>query len=307
MQNITSKASSYRVATAQAVVHVGSELTISAIREKTVPKGDVLEVSRTAGLFAVKRTSDMIPDCHPLPVEFCEIRFMLDSQTVTIEVEVATVYKTGLEVEAMHGASVVALTIYDMLKPIDKQVEIRTIRLLQKSGGKQSLMTHDRTGAKLETLCGVLVVSDSVYAGKVRDESGQILKDELGRYTNVPVAIEVVPDEKEAITDAVRSFITKGTSLLFTTGGTGASNRDVTPDAILPLLEVNLIGVSEALRNSGQQRTPYAMLSRGVAGFIGETFIATLPGSPSGVRDGISVLLPHVFHLLKVRNGERHN
>jgi cyclic pyranopterin monophosphate synthase len=124
MVDITHKIVSQRIATAQAIVKVGKSETIAAIVNKTVPKGDVLEVSRTAGLFAVKNTSNAIPDCHPLPIEYTAISFQIHEMEIHIEVEVKTIYKTGVEVEAMHGASVVALTMYDMLKPIDKNVEI---------------------------------------------------------------------------------------------------------------------------------------------------------------------------------------
>src|SRR6187549_701643 len=112
MINITHKIKTHRVAVAEAVVQVSRQETIDAILHKHVPKGDVFEASRIAGLFGVKRTSDMIPDCHPLPIEFTEIRHRIDGLEIYVEVEVHTIYKTGVEVEAMHGASVVALTMY---------------------------------------------------------------------------------------------------------------------------------------------------------------------------------------------------
>ena len=131
MVDITHKITTQRTATAQAIVKVGDPATIQAIRDKNVPKGDVLEVARTAGLFAVKNTSNAIPDCHPLPIEFTEIKYEILEMEIYIEITVKTIYKTGVEVEAMHGASIVALTMYDMLKPIDKNVEISTVKLLQ--------------------------------------------------------------------------------------------------------------------------------------------------------------------------------
>src|SRR5574338_1115624 len=136
MIDITNKIKTHRSAIAQAIVSVSSDKTIEAIKNKTVPKGDVLEASRVAGLFGIKRTSDMIPDCHPLPIEFASVKHSIEGLDIIIETEVHTIYRTGVEVEAMHGASVVALTIYDMLKPIDKEVEISKIKLVQKKGGK---------------------------------------------------------------------------------------------------------------------------------------------------------------------------
>src|SRR5215210_7395711 len=136
MVDITHKVKSLRKAIATAIVKVSKQETIDAIQNKLVPKGDVFEFSRAAGLLAVKKTSDVIPDCHPLPVEFTSISYSIEGLDINIFVEVHTIYRTGVEVEAMHGAAVTALTMYDMLKPIDKQIEISTIKLLNKKGGK---------------------------------------------------------------------------------------------------------------------------------------------------------------------------
>src|SRR4051812_30002762 len=136
MVNITHKITTLRQATATAIVKVSSQETIDAVQQRKVPKGDVFEFSRAAGLLAIKKTSDVIPDCHPLPVEYAAITHAIDGLNIIVTVEVHTIYKTGVEVEAMHGASVTALTMYDMLKPIDKEIEISTIKLENKKGGK---------------------------------------------------------------------------------------------------------------------------------------------------------------------------
>src|ERR1700755_3445022 len=104
MNNITNKVSSLRQATATAVVNVSKQETIDAVQSRQVPKGDVFEFSRAAGLLAIKKTSDVIPDCHPLPVEYAAITHEIDGLSILVTVEVHTVYKTGVEVEAMHGA-----------------------------------------------------------------------------------------------------------------------------------------------------------------------------------------------------------
>jgi cyclic pyranopterin monophosphate synthase len=138
MVNITHKTHTLRKAIAQAIVRLSRHETLNVIKENRVPKGDIFQMAKAAGLFAAKRTSDMIPDCHPLPVEFTEVRYRMEDLSIFIEVEVHTVYKTGVEVEAMHAASVVALTMYDMLKPIDSAITIEQIKLLEKKGGKSS-------------------------------------------------------------------------------------------------------------------------------------------------------------------------
>ena len=132
MVNITHKSSTLRKAIAEAVLSVSSQETIDAIVNNRVPKGNVFEMAKTAGLFAAKKTSDVIPDCHPLPIEFTSIQFEIKDLDIHITSEVHTIYKTGVEVEAMYSASVVALTMYDMLKPIDKNIEIKNIKNILK-------------------------------------------------------------------------------------------------------------------------------------------------------------------------------
>ncbi len=139
MVDITHKKNTLRTAVAQAIVEVSSEETIRAIQNKTVPKGDVFAMSKAAGLLGVKKTADLLPDCHPLPIEYTDISYEIEGLQIRILITVKTNYKTGVEVEAMHGASIVALNMYDMLKPIDKGVEIARIRLLSKTGGKSDI------------------------------------------------------------------------------------------------------------------------------------------------------------------------
>ncbi|PCJ82543.1 MAG: cyclic pyranopterin monophosphate synthase MoaC [Bacteroidetes bacterium] len=139
MVDITNKTATLRTAVAQAIVQVSSQKTIDAIKNKTVPKGDVFSMSKAAGLLGVKKTPELLPDCHPLPIEFTDITYEINDLQIKVLITVKTIYKTGVEVEAMHGASVVALNMYDMLKPIDKGIEIQNIRLLKKTGGKSDI------------------------------------------------------------------------------------------------------------------------------------------------------------------------
>ena len=187
MVNITQKNSSLRKAIASAIVSVSSQATIDAVVNKKVPKGDVFEFSRAAGLLAVKKTSDVIPDCHPLPVEYTAITHTVEGFNIIINVEVHTVYKTGVEVEAMHGAAVTALTMYDMLKPIDKNVEISSIKLVSKTGGKSDAATADNIRS------AVVVCSDTVSQGKAEDTSGKAIVKRLYGY-RIDASYHIVPD-----------------------------------------------------------------------------------------------------------------
>jgi cyclic pyranopterin phosphate synthase len=302
MVDITHKIITQRTATAQAIVKVGSPATMQAILNKTVPKGDVLEVSRTAGLFAVKNTSNSIPDCHPMPIEFTGIEYELLEDSVLIKVTVKAIYRTGVEVEAMHGASIVALTMYDMLKPIDKQVEISTIKLLYKKGGKSDYGVKEN----LDLSVAVIVCSDSVSSGKKEDRAGKVISDKIKNLGLSVSSYSVIPDEVLDIQEAVNKLCSANKDLVILTGGTGLSNRDVTPEAIIPMLDRRIPGIEEAIRSYGQDRTPYAMLSRSVVGFKGNTLIMALPGSTAGASESMDAVFPSILHLFKILNGFNH-
>ncbi|HMQ76195.1 MAG TPA: bifunctional molybdenum cofactor biosynthesis protein MoaC/MoaB [Flavobacteriales bacterium] len=297
MIDITHKPTTLREATATALVTVSDPATITALKEKQVPKGDVLESARVAALFGVKKTHELIPDCHPLPIEHAACTFEVGAMEIVVTMRVRTIYRTGVEVEAMHGASVAALTIYDMLKPIDKGVVISGIRLLEKKGGKSDW--KDRFDMPVKA--AVLVISDSVSSGKKEDKAGEAIAERL-RKLDVQVAGQVVvPDEPDQVAAKVKAWADEGLDLVLTTGGTGLSPRDRTPDAIAPLLDREVPGIMEAARSYGQERMPWAMMSRGIAGMIGRTLVITLPGSTRGAQETMDALFPFVLHVVKVQ------
>jgi cyclic pyranopterin monophosphate synthase len=303
MIDITHKNTTLRIAEAQAIVKVGASETIEAIISDTVPKGNVFAMSKAAGLLAVKKTADLLPDCHPMPIEATAITFEIKDLEIIIKVLVKTIYKTGVEVEAMHGASVVALNIYDMLKPIDKEIEIYNIKLLSKKGGKSDYKDAFAKDIK----AAVVVCSDTISKGIKTDKAGLVIQEKLLSLGLQNVSYEIIPDEAIAIEKQVSNHKNAGTQLLVFTGGTGLSVRDVTPDTILPLLEREIPGIAETARNYGQQRMPYAMLSRSIAGTIGGMLVLTLPGSTNGAKETMDALFPQVLHAFKVLRGERHD
>ena len=305
MVDITSKTYTLRKAIATAIVKVSKQETIDAIITKQVPKGDVFEMAKAAGLLGVKKTPDLLPDCHPLPIEFTAIRYRIDGLEIHIELEVHTIYKTGVEVEAMHGASVVALTMYDMLKPIDKGIEISTIRLIEKKGGKSDF--KDKFKNRKDLKAAVIVCSDTISVGQKEDKAGKAIIAKL-EICGVEIgAYEIIPDEKDQIQNCVHRFSKEKYNLLIYTGGTGLSARDVTPESIEPLLDRRISGIEEAIRNYGQDRTPYSMLSRSVAGVKGDMLILALPGSTNGAKESMDAVFPQVLHIFGILKGSRHD
>ena len=303
MVDITFKASTLRIATAQAAVVVSKQETIDAINNKTVPKGDVFAMSKAAGLLGVKKTADLLPDCHPMPIEFTGIEYNIEGLEITITMTVKTIYKTGVEVEAMHGASIVALNLYDMLKPIDKGIEIQTIKLLRKKGGKSDFKDRYRK----DLTAAVIVCSDTISAGQKEDKAGKAIIQKLEESSVEIKEYAIIPDEIEDIQKAVLKHAAEKTDMILFTGGTGLSKRDVTPEALKPLLDREIPGIAEAARSYGQDRTPYSMLSRSVAGVKDQTLVLALPGSTKGAAESMDALFPAVLHVFRIFKGARHD
>ncbi len=302
MKNTANSVTTHRTAIAQATVKVSKQETIDSINHKKVGKGDVFEVSRVAGMFAVKRTSEVLPDAHNIPIDFCEVRHAVDGLDIVIEVEVQALSRVGISSEAMYGASVAALTVYDLLKPVDKEVEIRNIKLIKNKGGAEQY--RDRLDREIKT--AVVVCSDSISSGTKKDLAGKAIIDGLKGHQVEVNDYTIIRDEVESIQEKVLALYADRYDMVILCGGTGLSPRDVTPEAVRPLLDREIPGIAEAARNFGQQHMPYAMLSRSVAGLKGNTLILTLPGSTRGAEETMDALFPFVLHIFKVALGMRH-
>jgi len=303
MVDITNKTTTLRTAVAQAILKVSKPETIRAIENDTVPKGNVFAMSKAAGLLGVKRTPDILPDCHPLPIEFTGVEYNVNGLEITVLFTVKTIYKTGVEVEAMHGASVVALNMYDMLKPIDKGIEIHAIKLLSKKGGKSDF----RDKFRKDLTAAVVVCSDSISAGHKEDKAGKAIINKLESCDVNISEYVIIPDEIDVIQEKVKSYQKQGIDMVIYTGGTGLSGRDVTPEALIPLLDRRIPGIEEAIRNYGQDRTPFSMLSRSVAGTIEDILVLALPGSTNGAKESMDAIFPSVLHIFRILKGARHD
>jgi len=152
----------------------------------------------------------------------------------------------------------------------------------------------------------VITCSNRSASGARPDDSGELLAAMLTAAGHDVVFRRIVPDDVEQIRAAVRAAIDAGASAVLTTGGTGITPTDVTPEAVHPLLDREVPGIAEALRLASREKVPTSVLSRGVAGTIGRTIVVTLPGSPGGVRDGMAVLDPLLEHAVAQLAGGDH-
>jgi molybdenum cofactor synthesis domain-containing protein len=152
----------------------------------------------------------------------------------------------------------------------------------------------------------VITCSNRSASGERADDSGELLASMLGAMGHEIVLRRIVPDDIERIREAVADALAADARAVVTTGGTGLTPSDVTPEAVRPLLEREIPGIAEALRSVSREKVPTSVLSRGVAGTIGATLVVTLPGSPGGVRDGMGVLAPLLEHAVDQMGGGDH-
>lgn len=302
MIDVSQKFNTLRYAKAKGVLYTNTE-TIQKVKNDEVPKGNVLEVARSAGISAAKRTSDWMVFCHPIPLDWVEVHSEIFEDRIEITSEVKAIWKTGVEMEALTAVSAALLNMYDMLKPLDDGLSIGEMKLLEKKGGKSDYtdkLTHPVTAA-------VLVISDSTFEGKREDRSGKIIKEFL---TTQPIDVklyEILPDDKDRISKRLIELVDEeNIELVLTTGGTGMGPNDVTPEATKSVIEKEIPGIAEAMRKHGKERTPYAMLAREVCGMRGKSVLINLPGSSRGARESLEALFPGLLHGFLMMWGGKH-
>jgi molybdenum cofactor biosynthesis protein MoaC len=302
MFDVGAKPDSYRTARAKAVLNIEAKTAV-LIRQGNSPKGDIVEAAKIAATSGAKKTSDLIPYCHPIPIDHIKVQVSVKSRSIEVDVEVKSIWKTGVEMEALSGACIGALTIYDMLKPIDDTLFISSVKLVEKTGGIGQFAI--KKGNKIRA--GVIVVSDSVAAGKRADKSGKFIVTKLKDRSIDVVKYQVVPDDSSVIEELLMKYSDDlHLNLILTTGGTGLGLRDVTPQATRNVLEREIKGIAEASRAYGQRRTPLSMLSRGIAGVRGKSLIINIPGSLNAVSESLEFLFPGLEHAFKMMEGHGH-
>jgi cyclic pyranopterin monophosphate synthase len=292
------------------------------IVERRLPKGDAMVMAEIAGLQGAKHASQLMPLCHPLPLEYIDVRCepVAERHAIRVYCEVATFARTGVEMEALAGASAALLTLYDLTKPVEPALSFGGVRLLFKEGGKRGLWLHPegmtdaerahykpRTIARLDAIhAAVVTLSDRASRGDYADTAGPLLVQRLRELgANVDDA-EILADEPVHLAEHLQQLASSGVHLILCTGGTGLGPRDRTPEALAMVADRHVDGIGELFRTESSQHTPMAWLSRAHAVLIGSTLVIALPGSAKAVAQGMDILAPVLSHALSMATGGGH-
>jgi cyclic pyranopterin phosphate synthase len=308
MVDVGDKPITVRRAVATATVRMRPDVLVTLL-DAGGPKGDALVTARLAGIGGAKRTADLIPLCHSLPLDAVDVELAPDrgAGTVSVRAEARATARTGVEMEALTAASVAALTLYDMAKALQRDIVIERIELVEKSGGRSGDYHRDVRQERAVHEAVVVTCSNRSAAGERPDASGPALIAVLAQdgFDVQPTPI-VVADDEAQIAALLGRLADAGHRLILTTGGTGLAPSDVTPAATRRVIEREAPGLGELMRAAGIASTPMAALSRGVVGTRGRTLIANLPGSPQGATESLAALRPVLRHALDQLAGGDH-
>ena len=306
MVDVGAKPVTRRVAIAEGRLDTTAEV-VALVRSDGLKKADVLPTARIAGISGAKRTSELIPLAHIVPLDAVSIDFGFEETAVTIRATASTTARTGIEMEALTAVAIAGLTLHDMVKAVDPAARLGDIHLVEKRGGKRGVWRADAPAepsavgrAVSRGRAVVLVASTRAALGTAEDTTGPVIAEWL-RQRGFDAAEPVVVADAD-VADAMRRAVAASPTVLITTGGTGVNPTDLTPEATLAVLDQELPGVAEAIRAAGRAVTPTAALSRARAGIAGRTVVVNLPGSRGGVADGLAVLdelLPHLIDQLE--------
>ena len=300
MVDVTDKKETAREAVAEGKILVNRDV-FQAVKAGTVGKGDVLAVAATAGIAGAKRTSDLIPMCHILPLTNCKVDFRMNEKecaifcTCTVKVTGKTGGKSG-----------------DIWNDFDRCAGLvgENLSAENRSAGNAEAEDVENVCRKKEKRtrrwkAAVVTMSDKGFAGEREDKSGPLICEMIADQGYDVVRTELLPDEQKEIEKCLCTLCDdEKVDIVFTTGGTGFSLRDCTPEATMAVAHRNVPGIAEAMRAASAEVTPRAMLSRAVSAIRNHTLIVNLPGSPKAVKENLEAVLPVVEHGLEILTGQ---
>ncbi len=264
----------------------------------------VLHTGRVAGVMAARRGTELLPYAHDAELTEIDVAFSWEADALHITTCVEGFARAGLGSRALLAAQVCATTIVDMLPRGREAASVDQARITEQRGGLDALAYNFDPPVR----AAVLSTSDAVAGGHKEDRAGQIVRQAVEDLAPHGVALadyQVLADDSARIEETIAQLVADGVDVVFTVGGTGLAHTDVTVDTVEAMLDRPVPGIMEAARAHGQELTPLAFMSRGVAGLVGDTLVVTFPGSRGGARDTCDALFPAVLHVVRTLRKSR--
>ncbi len=256
--------------------------------EENAPKLDVITAAKVAGIQAAKRASEFIPFHHSTALNWIELDFTSTEDHIKIQSTVKAVTRSGLEMEALTAVSVAALTILDMCKDHDQQVNIQDIKLIPKVSKRRMLTV--KTALKV----GIIVISDRITAGLADDEVGQVLQSGFAKEGYHANNYSIISNDADKLIEKVQEWLEQNIELIITTGGNGIGPRDITLTSLEPFFDFRMEGLEQTLHSIAQVKNNGFYMDRLAAGKIGKTIVICLPIDITLVQDVLNVILPNI-------------
>lgn len=279
-----------------------AHLTFGPVVRQTLDGSPVLQTARVAGVQAARRAADLLPYTPDVELTEVDLSFEFSEEGLRIFGFSEGICRSGMGTRALMAVTVCAVTIVDMLPEHATAIAIGEAKLVEQRGGAESL----RYSFEPPVRAAVLAVSDAVASGRKPDRAAQTIREAVTAHEHHGLVLAeqaTVGDDAAAIERQITRWVDRGDDgaidLILTVGGTGLAHTDVTVEAVSRLVDREVPGLMEAVRTFGQEHTPVAFMSRGVAGLVGDTLVVTLPGSRSGAAEAVPVVLPAALHVLK--------
>lgn len=279
-------------------------LSVDAPTRAQLEDSPVLHTGRVAGVAAARRGAELMPFAADAELTALDVAFSWEGDALHITTVVEGFARAGLGSRALLAAQVCAATLVDMLPAGSHAATVDQARITEETGGLDAL-SYDFDPP---VHAAIVVTSDAVAAGHKDDRAGAIVRqgvEALAPHGVELVSYEVLPDDAPAIEAAIDALVADDVELVVTVGGTGLAHTDVTVDTVEALLDRPIPGIMEAARAHGQELTPVAFMSRGVAGLVADTLVVTFPGSRGGARDTCQALFPAVLHVIRTLRKSR--
>ncbi|MHA6247364.1 molybdenum cofactor synthesis domain-containing protein [Pontibacter sp. CAU 1760] len=305
MHDLTHSSTKLHEAHARGILFCGAP-TQQSLQAQACTVAGMFGMARAAGFLGAKASPQLLPSTHTPALDGLELTFewldaaqhasmfpetVLQRSGIVVTGQAKSIGRAGIDMQILTAVTVAILELYNSLRVQDAQLEIGQVRLLDLPAQRH------RKGKYFATppICAVLSCSDEKAAGRRPDTSGLLARQLLEEAGAHVAHYTLLPDDRRQLQQQIKAWVHEGVGFIFTTGGTGLGPQHTAVAAVEELLDKRADGIVAAMRSHGQERSPLAMMSQGVAGVIGSTLVVTLPGSSNGVRESLEAILPAVF------------